>query len=126
MKALILAAGRGSRLGEQTEDHNKCMLLMLGKPLIQYSLENAARAGVSEIIVVVGYRAEQIINRFGIEFEGVRVQYVLQDDASSTCSRTNPVAWFTPSSAPVRRSLARTSCSSSPTRSCGRRDTRKW
>jgi dTDP-glucose pyrophosphorylase len=80
MKALILAAGRGSRLGEQTEDHNKCMLLMLGKPLIQYSLENAARAGVSEIIVVVGYRAEQIINRFGIEFEGVRVQYVLQDE----------------------------------------------
>jgi NDP-sugar pyrophosphorylase family protein len=120
MKALILAAGRGSRLGDQTEDHNKCMLLMLGKPLIQYSLENAVRAGVSEIIVVVGYRAEQIINRFGIEFEGVRVQYVLQDD------RTNPVAWFTPSSAPVRRSLARTSCSSSPTRSCGRRDTRKW
>jgi dTDP-glucose pyrophosphorylase len=80
MKALILAAGRGSRLRERTDEQTKCMLPMFGKPLIQYSLENAVRAGASEIIVVVGYRAEQIINRFGIEFEGVRVQYVLQDD----------------------------------------------
>jgi dTDP-glucose pyrophosphorylase len=80
MKALILAAGRGSRLRERTDEHNKCMLPMFGKPLIQYSLENAVRAGVSEIVTVVGYRAEQVINRFGIEFGGVRVQYVLQDD----------------------------------------------
>ena len=78
MKALVLAAGRGSRLNERTDERTKCMLPMFGKPLIQYSLENAARAGVSEIVVVVGYRAEQIINRFGIEFDGVRVQYVLQ------------------------------------------------
>lgn len=80
MKALVLAAGRGKRLGGRTEAHNKCMLPLLGKPLIQYSMDNAARAGVSEIVVVVGYRAEEIINRFGIEFEGVRVQYVLQDE----------------------------------------------
>ena len=69
MKALILAAGRGSRLRERTDEHTKCMLPMFGKPLIQYSLENAVRAGATEIIVVVGYRAEQIINRFGIEFD---------------------------------------------------------
>ncbi len=81
MKALILAAGRGSRLRERTDEQTKCMMPMFGKPLIQYSLENAVRAGASEVIVVVGYRAEQIINRFGIEFEGVRVQYVLQDNA---------------------------------------------
>jgi dTDP-glucose pyrophosphorylase len=80
MKALILAAGRGSRLGEQTEEQTKCMLPMFGKPLIQYSLENAVRAGASEVAVVVGYRAEQIINRFGIEFEGVRIQYVFQHE----------------------------------------------
>jgi len=80
MKALILAAGRGSRLEEHSREQTKCMLRMFGKPLIQYSLENAVRAGVSEIIVIVGYRAEQIINHFGIDFEGVRVQYVLQDE----------------------------------------------
>jgi dTDP-glucose pyrophosphorylase len=80
MKALILAAGRGRRLKERTDEHNKCMLPLFGRPLIEYSLENAVRAGVSEIIAVVGYRAEEVINRFGIEYRGVRVQYVLQDD----------------------------------------------
>jgi dTDP-glucose pyrophosphorylase len=80
VKALVLAAGRGKRLAERSSESNKCMLRMFGKPLIQYSLENAVRAGVSEIVVVVGYRAEQIINRFGIEFDGVRVQYVLQEE----------------------------------------------
>ena len=81
MKALVLAAGRGSRLGEETTQSNKCMLRLLGKPLVQYSLENAVRAGVSEIVVVVGYRAENVINGFGIDFEGTRIQYVIQDDA---------------------------------------------
>lgn len=81
MKALVLAAGRGQRLGQHTDEHTKCMLPMFGKPLIQYSLENAVRAGVSEIAVVVGYRAEEIINRFGIEFGGVRIQYVIQNEA---------------------------------------------
>jgi dTDP-glucose pyrophosphorylase len=53
---------------------------MFGRPLIEYSLENAVRAGASEIVIVVGYRAEEIINAYGIEFRGVRMQYVLQED----------------------------------------------
>jgi dTDP-glucose pyrophosphorylase len=80
MKALVLAAGRGKRLGEHSENHNKCMLHLFGKPLVQYSLENAVRVRVDEIIVVVGYRAEEIINEFGNRFEGTRVQYVIQHD----------------------------------------------
>jgi dTDP-glucose pyrophosphorylase len=80
MKALILAAGRGSRLGEENPaDANKCMLPLFGKPLVQYSLENAVAAGVSDIIMVVGYRAEAIINAFGIDHQGVRIRYVIQD-----------------------------------------------
>lgn len=80
MKGLVLAAGRGSRLGSETETSNKCMLRLFDKPLVQYSLENAVRAGVSEIVVVVGYRAEDVINGFGIDFEGTRIQYVIQDE----------------------------------------------
>lgn len=79
MKALILAAGRGSRLGAETAEANKCMLRMLGKPLVQYSLENAVHAGASEIVVVVGYRAEDVINAFGIDYRGTRIQYVIQE-----------------------------------------------
>jgi dTDP-glucose pyrophosphorylase len=56
------------------------MLRLFGRPLIEYSLENAVRAGANEIVVVVSYRAEQIINAFGIGYGGVRVQYVLQEE----------------------------------------------
>jgi len=86
MKALVLAAGRGKRLGdhpglgEHPDEGNKCMLRLFGKPLVQYSLENAVQAGVTEIVVVVGYRAEAIINEFGIESSGVRIRYVIQED----------------------------------------------
>ena len=79
MKALILAAGRGSRLGEHPDDGNKCMLRLFGKPLVEYSLENAVGAGVEEVVMVVGHQAEAIINAFGIDFQGVRIRYVIQD-----------------------------------------------
>jgi dTDP-glucose pyrophosphorylase len=80
VKALILAAGRGRRLQPRSDERNKCMLRLFGRPLIEYSLENAVRAGAAEIVVVVSYRAEQIINAYGIAYGGVRVQYVLQED----------------------------------------------
>lgn len=81
MKALILAAGRGDRLSECSNGHNKCMLHLFDKPLVQYSLENAVSAGVTEIIMVVGYQTEEIINVFGNRFQGVRIRYVIQYDA---------------------------------------------
>ena len=67
MKALVLAGGRGSRLQKLTNNKSKCMREFRGHPLIEYSLENARRAGVNEIVIVVGYKAESIINRFGHE-----------------------------------------------------------
>ncbi len=78
LKALILAGGRGNRLGAPSDTANKCMLPLLGKPLVQYSLENAVAAGVEAIVLVVGYRAEDIINHFGNEFRGSPIRYVIQ------------------------------------------------
>ena len=78
MKALILAAGRGKRLKYVTDPQSKCMLKFNGKHLIQYSLESAILSRVAEIIVVVGYQAETIINTFGICYENVRIKYILQ------------------------------------------------
>ena len=86
MKALILAAGRGKRLEEKTEPINKCMLDMKGVPLIQYSLESAKLSCVSEIIIVVGYRAEDIINTFGITYKGIRIRYVIQEQLAGLVS----------------------------------------
>lgn len=78
MKAVILAAGRGKRLKDAVESHNKCMLKFNEKHLIQYSLESAILSKVEEIIIVVGYQAETIINTFGISYKNVRIKYVLQ------------------------------------------------
>lgn len=78
MKALILAGGRGSRLNELSEEINKCMIKIGGRPVIEYSLDNAANANVDEIIVVVGYKAEAIINAYGNSYKGKKVSYVIQ------------------------------------------------
>ncbi len=81
MKALILAGGRGQRMEELSDSENKCMLSIHGKPLIQYSLDNASAIdAVTDIVIVVGYRAESIINRFGTSYNGKRISYVIQRD----------------------------------------------
>ena len=80
MKALILAGGRGKRVNNQEGSSNKCLLPCMGKPLIQYSLENAVDAGVESIVIVVGYRAEDIINKFGTTFLGLKILYVIQNE----------------------------------------------
>ena len=82
MKAVILAAGRGKRLEETTEPINKCMLKFHGRHLIGYSLETARLSNVNEIIIVVGYRAEDIINMYGIQYENIRIRYVFQEHQS--------------------------------------------
>lgn len=80
MKALILAGGRGKRLGDLSENSNKCMLKVKGRHVIEFSLDHAVAAGVDEIVIVVGYRAEEIINHFGIEYRGRRLKYVIQGE----------------------------------------------
>jgi choline kinase len=60
MKAVILAAGRGSRMGPLGGDRPKCMVELEGKPLIERQIAALRQGGVSEIGVVRGYRAETI------------------------------------------------------------------
>jgi len=80
MKALILAGGRGKRLGEVSEEKNKCMIEINRKPLIEYSLDCASRTDVSEIVIVVGYKAEEIINTYGNRYKGKPIKYALQPE----------------------------------------------
>jgi choline kinase len=60
MRGVILAAGRGSRMGDLGDDRPKCMLELAGKPLIEHQMAALRRGGVDEIGVVRGYRAEMI------------------------------------------------------------------
>jgi len=87
MKALILAAGRGKRLGETTAEKNKCLLEVAGRSLLAYSLDCASKIPqVSEIIVVVGYQADQITDKFGNQYGGKPLKYVFQKEQKGLVS----------------------------------------
>ena len=58
MKGIILAAGRGSRMGALTHDQPKCRTLLHGKELIQWQLDALTVASIQEIAIVRGYLAE--------------------------------------------------------------------
>jgi 1L-myo-inositol 1-phosphate cytidylyltransferase len=77
MKCLIVAAGQGTRLREKGE--LKPLIPIRGVPLIERVIRNARSAGVTEFLVVTGYRAEELQARLG-EFarrEGVHVTRIL-------------------------------------------------
>lgn len=66
MKAIILAAGRGSRLNKYTEALPKGMLPLAGKPILQRIVETLRKAGIKDMSIVKGYQAEKI------SFKGVK------------------------------------------------------
>ena len=69
MKAIILAAGRGSRLCKLTENKPKCMVLAKGKTLLKWQIDALTKAGINEIAVIKGYLAEKISYSGIISFE---------------------------------------------------------
>jgi len=64
MKALILAAGRGSRMKHMTDEAPKCLIELRGKTLLQWQISALHAAGVNEIGIVRGYRKE-LLDNFG-------------------------------------------------------------
>ncbi|GBD97939.1 MAG TPA: nucleotidyltransferase family protein [Nitrospirae bacterium] len=80
MKALILAGGRGKRLDEYSMQKNKCMIEVNGRPVIEYGLDCAVNTDVDEIIIVVGFRASEIINTYGIKYKNKNLKYIVQQE----------------------------------------------
>lgn len=60
MKAFLLAAGVGSRLGELTRNTPKCLLSIGGRPLLDYWLESFNHAGVTDVLVNLHHQADQV------------------------------------------------------------------
>lgn len=60
MKAMILAAGRGERMGALTDNTPKPLLRILGKPLIQHHIERLVAAGFVDLVINTSYLGEQI------------------------------------------------------------------
>jgi NDP-sugar pyrophosphorylase family protein len=65
MKAVILAAGKGTRMKELTSELPKPMLRVQGKPILEHIVAGVVAAGIREIFIVTGWRADVIENHFG-------------------------------------------------------------
>lgn len=73
MKALILAAGMGTRLTPITDCLPKTMVPVNGKPILFKQIENLLENGIEDITVVAGYKAQALIDAVSSRFPGVRV-----------------------------------------------------
>jgi glucose-1-phosphate thymidylyltransferase long form len=78
MKAVVIAAGEGTRLRPLTEDKPKGMVEVAGSPILTHCFENLVALGAEELIVVVGYKKEKIVSHYDDEFEGVPITYTHQ------------------------------------------------
>jgi dTDP-glucose pyrophosphorylase len=78
-KAVLLAAGRGTRMRELTSDIPKPMLVVRGRPILQHIIDGMRGAGVREVLIVIGWRADVVRDCFGDGRNfGVRIEYTTQ------------------------------------------------
>jgi len=85
LKAIILCAGLGKRLKPHTDKIQKTMLQLHGKPFLEYIINGMSYAGFRDIILVVGYRKEQIIDYFKTGKKwSVNIEYLEQKELNGT------------------------------------------
>ncbi len=84
MQAVILSAGEGTRMRPLSFTRPKVMLPVANKPILHHLIDNLSKAGIEEVILVVGYREKTIRDYFGTEFNGVRVRYARQNPQLGT------------------------------------------
>ena len=87
MQAIILAAGMGRRLGKLTNDNTKCMLQVNGVRLIHRILDSIYETGIRKVVLVVGYKAENVKSLIGDEYRGMEIVYV----ENSVYDKTNNI-----------------------------------
>lgn len=80
MKAIVLAAGQGTRLRPLTDDKPKGMVEVAGKPILSHCFDQLTELGAEEFVVVVGYKKEVIIDHYGDAYEGIPITYSHQRD----------------------------------------------
>ncbi len=84
-QAVILAAGEGQRLRPFTVNRPKVMLSIADKPILQYVVESLAQNGIRNIVLVVGYKKEQVFDYMGSGKQfGANITYVTQEQQLGT------------------------------------------
>ena len=83
MKAVILAAGRGTRMRDLTNELPKPMLKVMGVPILEHIIQGLVSNGIQEIFIVTGFRAEVVEAYFdGGQKWGARIAYAPVPHAS--------------------------------------------
>jgi len=85
MKAVILAAGEGKRLRPFTETMPKVMMPVANKPILEHVFDALKDSGVTEVVLVVGYKKEVIMDYFK-EYKSIKITYVTQDKQLGTAN----------------------------------------
>jgi D-glycero-alpha-D-manno-heptose 1-phosphate guanylyltransferase len=83
-EAIILAGGFGTRLREAVPDLPKPMAPIAGRPFLAWQLDYLMAAGVTRVILSVGYKAETISDYFGDVYNGCAIHYVKEDEPLGT------------------------------------------
>ncbi len=83
MQAVILCAGKGTRMGELTTHVPKPLLLVNGKTLLEHKLDRLPDS-VSEVILVIGYLGEKIKEKIGSEYNGRPIRYAEDTQLTGT------------------------------------------
>ncbi len=94
IKAVILAAGKGTRLGKLTDDVPKPLLLLHGKPALEYILDGIAKMGIADICLIVGHQASKIESWINQEYltnfqtnpwrKKLRINFIHQQNLNGT------------------------------------------
>lgn len=84
LRAVVLVAGRGSRLRDRTARIPKCLVDVNGTPILVSALERLEAAGVCEALLVVGYLADMVRRRLGTALGRMRISYRENRDFQNT------------------------------------------
>jgi glucose-1-phosphate thymidylyltransferase len=76
---VVLAAGEGTRLRPLTHNRPKPMLPAANRPILEHVLETLVEAGVTELVLVVGYKRDRVQEHFGPTFQDIPIRYVVQE-----------------------------------------------
>lgn len=79
MQGVVPAAGEGTRMRPLTAERPKGLVDVAGKPLLTHVFDTLVGVGVTELIVIVGYRGEQIREYYGPSFDETPLRYVTQE-----------------------------------------------
>jgi len=84
MQALMLAAGMGCRMGDCTGALAKCMIRINGQTLLERTVEAIKLAGISKLVIVVGWRSTQLVKTIQSTITGIEFEFVYNSDYETT------------------------------------------